>query len=187
MKKPRVRRPLGAARRTEASPFGDRQLRLEWASRIAALRCLNDAVVALIDWREKQASQHLNGKDALWIAARLEDRVAVMRFEEMSNNAIRTTTLTGEPVLDVQRSFERRAAQFDAQGLEALVAEFRRLYKPPIMPTSPYMRTETILSEFLMKRRSLNWFEPSIAALRARRGARVLKEGWPDRVAAPSP
>ncbi len=177
----RTRRRAGAERRTTASPFGDREKRLEWASRIAALGRLDDAVAALIDWREKGSHDHLTDKDALWIGARLEDRVAVLRFEERSNESIRTVTLTGEPIEDVRKSFERRAADADADGLEALAAELRRLFKPPIMPSSPYMRLEVVLSTALMKKRSLNWFEPSIAELRARRGARILKEGWPEK------
>ena len=181
MKATRVRRRPGAERRMEASPFGDRERRLEWASRIAALSGLDDAVAALVDWREKESHNHLTDKDALWIGARLEDRVAVLRFEERSNDSIRTVTLTGEPIKDVRESFERRAATADVAELEALAAELRRLFKPPIMPSSPYMRLEVVLSQALMKKRSLNWFEPSIAELRARRGARILKEGWPDR------
>jgi methane monooxygenase component A gamma chain len=184
MKQARARRPAGAERRMDASPFGDRELRLEWASRIATLRCLDDAVVALTDWRENQSQHHLTDKDALWISARLEDRVAVLRFEERSNDSIRTVTLTGEPIKDVRESYERRAATADADGLEALAAELRRLFKPPIMPSSPYMRLEVVLSEALMKKRSLNWFGPSIAELRTRRGAKILKEGWPEKSAA---
>jgi methane monooxygenase component A gamma chain len=74
----------------------------------------------------------------------------------------------------------RRAADADTAALEALAAEFRRRYKPPIMPSSPYLEIEALLCGHLMKKRSLNWFEPSITELRARRGARILKEGWPD-------
>jgi methane monooxygenase component A gamma chain len=168
----------------DVSPFGDRDLRLEWASRIAALRRLDDAVTVLIDWREQQSHDHLTDKDALWIGARLEDRVAVLRFEERSNESIRTVTLTGERIKDVRENFERRAAAADVDELEALAAELRRRFKPPIMPSSPYMRLEVVVSEALMKQRSLNWFDPSIAELRTRRRARVLKEGWPDRVPA---
>lgn len=177
-------RRRGAEPRMDASPFGDREQRLEWASRIAALRRLGDAVEALIDWREKQSHQHLTDKDALWIGARLEDRVAVLRFEERSNEFIRTVTLTGEPIADVRESFERRAAAADVDGLEALAAELRRLFKPPIMPSSPYLRLEVVLSEALMKKRSLDWFGPSMVELRARRGAKILKEGWPEKNAA---
>jgi len=186
MSRVRARRAAGAERRTEASPFGDRELRLEWASRIAALQRLDDAVAALIDWREKQAHHHLTDKDGLWIGARLEDRVAVLRFAELSNDYIRTTTLTGEPIRDVTDGFARRAAGVDAGGLESLATELRRRYRPPIMPSSPYMRIEVLLSELLMKRRSLNWFGPSIDELRARRGARVLKEGWAEKTPTPA-
>jgi methane monooxygenase component A gamma chain len=172
-----TRRPVGASRQTEFPPFGNQDLRREWAARAAALSSLDDAVTALVDWRERHTGRPLTSSDALWIEARLEERVAVLRFEERSHDEIRHLTLTGEVVGDVCTTFERRAAQAEAAELERLAAEFRRRYKPPVMPSAAYLRTEVILSECLMKRRSLGWFEPSLEELRQRRGVIVRKEG----------
>jgi methane monooxygenase component A gamma chain len=180
MSRTRQTRRAGAARRMEASPFGNSDIRQSWAGRIADLSRLDDAVSTLIALRERSANQALTDKDMLWVEARLEDRVAVLRFEELSNAVIRAATLTGEPIERVREEFARRAADADTAALEALAAEFRRRYKPPIMPSSPYLEIEALLCGHLMKKRSLNWFEPSITELRARRGARILKEGWPD-------
>lgn len=183
MSRIRTRRPLGAERRTEESPFGDREARRGWQERIAAFDKLDDALAALIEWRERHVMSSLRDQNALWIEARLEERVAVLRFQEKSNDAIRTTTLTGEPIASVQLRFRQAAETADAIELEKLAAEFRLRYKPPVMPSSPFLRVETALSELLMKRRSLNWFEPSIEELRARRGATVIKEGWTEATA----
>ena len=78
----RIRRRAGAERRTTASPFGDREKRLEWASRIAALGRLDDAVAALIDWREKESHNHLTDKDALWIGARLDSNFGAFHGQD---------------------------------------------------------------------------------------------------------
>ena len=174
----RPKRRSGAERRSAASPFGTPALRQSWATRIEALTGLDEAVALLIDWRAKQAEAPVTDKDALWIEARLETRVAVLRFHERSHEAIRTLTLTGEAIAGVRDEILRQAASADAASLEEIAAGFRRRYKPPIMPSSPYLQIEVLLSERLMKARSLGWFEPSIAELRARRGAKVLKEGW---------
>jgi methane monooxygenase component A gamma chain len=179
MRTPKVRRPLGADWRTEASPFGNRGHRTQWSERIDALATLDVAVALLIGFRAEHVSS-LTDLDALWIEARLEERVAVLRFAERSYQELRTLTLTGETIADVQARYEGAAKAGDAAALEALAAEFRGKYKPPIMPSSPYLQTETIISEQLMKRRSLDWFGPSIVALRANRSVTVLKEGWPD-------
>lgn len=181
----RPKRRSGADRRLEASPFGTPALRRSWIERIEALAGLDEAVAALIDWRAQHAGAPVTDKDALWIEARLEDRVAVLRFLERSNDAIRTFTLTGEAIASVCDGFLRQAATSDAAGLEEIAATLRRRYKPPIMPSSPYLQIEMALSEKLMKARSVNWFEPSIAELRARRGAKALKEGWPEAAAEP--
>jgi methane monooxygenase component A gamma chain len=179
MRKPKTRRPLGAEWRTDASPFGNTALRDEWVARIRGYVSLGDAMAALIALRDEKATS-VADMDALWIEARLEERVAVLRFDELSYQELRTETLTGERIVEVQARYEAAAKTADPIELERLAAEFRRKFKPPIMPTSPFMQTEIVLSEQLMKRRSLRWFDPTIADLRNRRGATVVKEGWGD-------
>lgn len=187
MSSPRPKRRSGAERRSAASPFGTPALRQSWATRIDALAGLDEAVALLLERRAQQAEAPVTDKDALWIEARLEDRVAVLRFHERSHEAIRTLTLTGEAIAAVRDEILRQAAGADAAKLEEIAARFRRQYKPPIMPSSPYLQIEVLLSEMLMKARSLGWFEPSIAELRARRGARVFKEGSADAAKPPAP
>jgi methane monooxygenase component A gamma chain len=177
MSRDRKRRPAGAARQTEFPPFGDQDLRREWAARALAVVRLGEAVTLLQDWRERRQARAVVEHDELWIEARLEERVALLRFEERSHADIRSRTLTDESIEEVRATFEARAASADVIELEKLAAEFRQRYKPPIMPTGSYLPIEVLLSELLMKRRSLGWFEPSLQELRARRGVVVLKEG----------
>jgi methane monooxygenase component A gamma chain len=169
----------GAAWQTEFPAFGNPALRQAWAARAAAIVKLEQAVQALVAWREAHASASVRDKDELWIEARLEERVAVLRFDELSHAEIRTRALTGEAVAALQESFESRAAAADASELERLAAEWRLRYKPPILPSSPFLKTEVRLSELLMKRRSLNWYGTSLRELRERRGVIVHRTGLP--------
>jgi methane monooxygenase component A gamma chain len=167
----------GAERETTFPPFGDQALRQVWAARAAALPTLGEAVAALVHWRAEQTAGAVVTGDARWIEARLEDRAAVLRFEELPQAQIRSHALTGERIEDVAASFEERVRGASAGALEALAAELRLRWKPRILPSSPYLRLETWLSEHLMKTRSRDWFGPSLAQLRARRVVKVLKEG----------
>ena len=57
------------------------------------------------------------------------------------------------------------------------MAAFRRRYRPPIMPSSPFMRAETELAEILMKAREKNWYGQTLDELRGERGVVVHKAG----------
>ena len=65
----------------------------------------------------------------------------------------------------------------DPEALETLVTEFRSRYRPPIMPSSPFMRAETELAEILMKARERNWYGQSLDELRSARNVVVHKAG----------
>jgi methane monooxygenase component A gamma chain len=167
----------GARLQTEFPPFGDQQLRRVWAARAAALVSLPDAVSTLLRWRAEQTGGALVSGDARWIEARLEERVAVLRFEALSFEEIATRTLTGQPIAEVVATFERRADAADVAELERVAAELRLRYRPPIMPVAAFLPLEVRVAELLMKRRSPGWFEPSLEELRRRRGVAVVKEG----------
>lgn len=169
----RRRATVGAQCRLDASPYGDTALRQEWAATADALPTLPEAVVALQTWR---AQHHgFDDQDSLWIEARLEERVAVLRFESMTGAEIRTRTLTGESVRAVCADALARAEAAGANffEIERINDEFRSRFKPPIMTTNDFMRTETVLAELLMRHRSLNWFDQPLPQLRAERGVVV--------------
>lgn len=171
-----ARRPTRADYRTEPSGFGDRAKRGEWEQRIAAFDSFSRALSELLSWRAAHAGDALRAADDLWIEARLEDAVIVRRFDEFTFAELHAFTLTREPLGALEESLIARAERApDVATLERLAAELRERYKPPVMPTSTYMRIEVALSEALMKRRSLNWFEPSLEALRAQRQATEVK------------
>ena len=169
----------GAAFRLEPSPYGDRQRRADWQARIDALTGLDAAVEALQQWRRDHWDDVIDDQDDLWIEARLEEQVAVLRFDAMSAERIRTETLTGERVEEVCGDYLRTADTpgIDGPALEALARKFRQRYKPPIMPSSPFMRTEVELAERLMRVRDLDWYGQTIEELRITRGVVVHKRG----------
>lgn len=170
-----VKAPAGATPRTEYPPFGNQSLRAGWTERLAQVSSLSTALGLLIEWRDSRQRNPLEEADFLWIEARIEDRVAVLRFAELSDEFIDTTTLTGEPIADVcETALAEAKSTTDTAALEAIVATFRRRYKPPVMPTVPFMRTETELAELLISLRSRGWYDEPLVELRRRRAAVLL-------------
>lgn len=173
--------PEGAAFRLEPSPYGNKERRAEWQARIESLGGLREAVEVLREWRAMHAADAVQDQDDLWIEAKLEEKVAVLRFDVMTTGQVRTETLTGERVIDVCAAWRERvdaaAAEEDVDELEALVREFRQRYRPPVMPSSPFMRAETELAEVLMKVRERDWYGRSVDELRDSRGVIVHKRG----------
>lgn len=170
-----ARAAAGAEPRTEYPPFGDQSLREQWTQRLSEVTSLAAALSLLIDWRDGRAGNPLEEADFLWIEARIEDRVAVLRFEELPGDYIESTTLTGESIAAVTDAALQNAQNApDATAIEKVVEQFRRRYKPPVMPTVPFMRTETELSELLIRRRNKGWYDEPLEELRRRRAAVVV-------------
>lgn len=168
----------GAAPRTVYPPFGDQPLRQVWTDRLAEVKNLSTALELLIDWRGDHEHEALEESDFLWIEARIEDRVAVLRFAELSGEFIDATTLTGEPIAQTcDAALAQARSAVDVKTLEAIVSAFRHRYKPPVMPTVPFMRTETELTELLILRRSKGWFDQPLVELRRRRATVLVNEG----------
>lgn len=169
------RAAAGAAPRTEYPPFGNQSSRSEWTERLCGVTSLDTALGLLIDWRGSREGNALEEADYLWIEARIEDRVAVLRFAELSGEFIETTALTGEPIAQIcDAAIAEANAAVDVASLEAVVSAFRREYKPPVMPTVPFMRAETELTEVLIQRRSKGWYDEPLEELRRRRAAVVV-------------
>jgi methane monooxygenase component A gamma chain len=176
----RGRAKEGAEFRLEPSPYGNKEKRSAWEAKIAeGTKSLSDAVALLLQWRADHANDPISDQDDLWIEAQIEAKVAVLRFEEMTSDQVRNETLTDEKVADVCRAALTDAEDNadDPEKLEELVSEFRARYKPPIMPSSPFMRTETELAEILMKTRELDWYGQTLDELRESRAVIVHKAG----------
>ncbi|WP_123029563.1 methane monooxygenase [Mycolicibacterium stellerae] len=171
----RAKANAGATPRTSYPPYGDQSLRGEWTARLTQVATLQDSVGLLTAWRNGRGGNPLEETDFLWIEARIEDRVAVLRFAELSSESIETMTLTGESIEEVcAAALADATAANSVEDLEAVVMAFRRRFKPPMMPTVPFMRTETQLAEILIKLRCKGWFDEPLDDLRRRRNASVI-------------
>ncbi len=181
MTRQRKAEPEGAAFRLTPSPYGNKERRADWQARIDATGGLREATDMLLEWRVAHAADAVQDQDDLWIEAKLEEKVAVLRFDVMTTGQVRTETLTGERVKEVCAAWRARADAAaevkDVDALEAVVREFRQRYRPPVMPSSPFMRAETELAEVLMKVRELDWYGRSVDELRESRGVIVHKRG----------
>lgn len=169
----------GADFRIEESKFGNKELRREWQQKVDGIKLLHDAIHALHEFRASNRGDGLTDVDGLWIEALLEEKTAVLRFEAMSNHQVRTRTLggSGKDAQEVCDAFlAQAAATSDYFELERINEEFRFTYKPPIMPTNHFMKTEVLLAEKLMRTRSLDWFDKSISTLRSERGVVVHRD-----------
>ncbi len=176
VKRPRRTRdegPVGADFRTDPSPYGNTTLRNEWAARADKLTDLNEAVQTLVKWR----ADHWGflDQDAVWIEARLEERVAVLRMQSQSDEDFRTKTLLGEDAAKVCADTLARvaAAGSDFKEIERINDEFRSKYKPPVMPTNLFMPAERDIAEALQKNRVIGFNVMSEEQLRAERGVVV--------------
>lgn len=168
----------GAEFNLRVSPYGNPVKRGEWVERIAALGTFEESVAALVEWRAAHEHDAISDQDDLWIEAKLEEKVATGRFAVMTYDQVRTETLTAELVAEVCDAYLERAHSTPGSAdLELLVAEFRARYRPPMMPSSPFMRTETVLAEILMKNREKGYYRLSLDELRASRGVTMLKTG----------
>jgi methane monooxygenase component A gamma chain len=169
----------GAEFRLDPSPYGNPERRAAGMALIDAATTLPEALSLLMAWREEYAASSMTDQDDLWLESKLEAKVAVLRFSSMTNEQIRTETLTGELVAEVcaKARADAEGAGRDHTALEELVAAFRTRYKPPVMPSSPFMRAETEIVEFLMKARERDWYGQSLEELRVARGVVVHKGG----------
>lgn len=169
----RVEGPVGADFRTDPSPYGNATLRNEWAARADKLTDLNEAVQTLVKWR----ADHWGflDQDAIWIEARLEERVAVLRMESLSDEEFRAKTLLGEDAAKVcaDTVAAATAAGSDFKEIERINDEFRSKYKPPVMPTNHFMPAERDIAQLLQKNRVIGFKTMSEDQLRAERGVVV--------------
>ncbi|VTZ27609.1 putative BmoZ (butane monooxygenase component A gamma chain) like protein [Methylocella tundrae] len=171
--------------RDEDRSLYDNEIRRSWRDRIAALNNLDEAVAILTEIR----TQHVGPErktfdleyDSLWIEAEAEGRVASLKSEKFHDAELLDKCVCGTAVADVYRDLRGRvdAAGEDQFALERLAAEFRRKFKPPVMPVNAWLELDSYLSKRLLETRAK---VADIAAInveewRAKRGFRVLVEG----------
>ncbi|MFO1417982.1 MAG: methane monooxygenase [Methylotetracoccus sp.] len=157
----------------------DNATRDAWVLKIGQLNTLEKAAAALKQFRLDHTTPFRNTYeldiDYLWIEAKLEEKVAVLKAHAFSAEDFRHKTAFGESAKAVLDSvLAKMAATSDKWEAERIHIGFRQANKPPIMPVNYFLDGERILGTKLMELRNLNYYDTSLADLRKERGVRVL-------------
>ena len=157
----------------------DNDTRDGWVLKIGQLNTLEKAAAALKQFRPDHTTPFRKtyelDNDYLWIEAKLEEKVAVLKAHAFSDEDFRHKTAFGE---DAKAVLEAAVAKMKATGdkweAERIHMGFRQANKPPIMPVNYFLDGERILGTKLMELRNLNYYDASLEDLRKQRGVKVL-------------
>jgi methane monooxygenase component A gamma chain len=150
-----------------------------WVSRISQINTLEKAARTLQQFRLDHTTPFRKSyeldNDYLWIEAKLEEKVAVLKARAFSEEDFRHKTAFGEDAKGVLEGFvSRMQAAKDKWEAEKIHIGFRQAYKPPIMPVNYFLDGERQLGTRLMELRNLNYYDTSLEELRKQRGVRVV-------------
>lgn len=157
----------------------DNDTRDAWVLKIGQINTLDKAAAALKQFRLDHTTPFRTtyelDLDYLWIEAKLEEKVAVLKARAFSDEDFRTKTAFGECAKTVLAdTVAKMSACDDKWEAEKIHIAFRQNYKPPIMPVNFFLDGERILGTKLMELRNLNYYDTSLADLRKQRGVTVL-------------
>jgi len=157
----------------------DNDVRDAWVVKIGQFNSLDKAAAALKEFRFNHTTPFRKSyeldNDYLWIEAKLEEKVAVLKAHAFSDEDFRHKTAFGE---DAKAVLEAAVAKIQATGdkweAEKIHIGFRQANKPPIMPVNYFLDGERILGTKLMELRNLNYYDSSLEDLRMQRGVTPL-------------
>jgi len=150
-----------------------------WVNRIAQINTLDKAAETLKQFRLEHTTPlrktYELDNDYLWIEAKLEEKVAVLKARSFSDKDFRNRTAFGENAKSVlDGAVAKMQAAKDKWEAEKLHVAFRQTYKPPIMPVNYFLDGERQLGTRLMELRNLNYYDTSLEEMRRQRGVRVI-------------
>jgi methane monooxygenase component A gamma chain len=150
-----------------------------WVSKIAQLNTLEKAAETLKQFRMDHTTPFRNSyeldNDYLWIEAKLEEKVAVLKARAFSEADFRHKTAFGEDAKAVlDGAVAKMQAAKDKWEAEKIHIGFRQANKPPIMPVNYFLDGERQLGTRLMELRNLNYYDTPLEELRKQRGVRVV-------------
>jgi methane monooxygenase component A gamma chain len=160
----------------------DNPVRQEWAAKIAALANLKVATSFIQDFRKTYTSPFRTSYDLdvdyLFIEAKIEERLAVLRSSTSSESDLTTKATTGETAQAVADAWiAKMDAATDKFDAEKILISFRQLYKPPVLPVNTFFKVDAYLGSRLMELRNTDYYALSLEELRKKRGVKVLKLG----------
>jgi len=157
----------------------DNPTRDAWSNKIGGLNDLKKAVDLLIQFRldhttPLRKSYELDN-DYLWIEAKIEEKVAVLKIHAFSDNDFIHKAATGEDAKSVCESWVKKlnatSCKFEAEKIHI---EFRQRYKTPILPVNYFFDADRQLGSRLMELRNIVQYALSLADFRKARGVRVV-------------
>jgi methane monooxygenase component A gamma chain len=165
-----------------ANGIHDNPKRQEWLKKINALTKLADATKAIQNFRVTYTSpyrtSHELDLDYLWIESKLEQKLAVLKAQQLSAADLLGRATTGEDPAQVAKHWvDRITAAKTKYEAEKILVEFRQLYKPPVLPVNVFLRTDATMGSTLMEIRNVDYYGTSLEDLRKERGVRVLHLG----------
>jgi methane monooxygenase component A gamma chain len=157
-------------------------VRNEWLEKIAALMDVKDASAFIQDFRKKYTSprriSYELDVDYLFIEAKAEERLSLLKVSAFSNDDLLSKATTGESTEDVAEAWMKRLdGEKDKFTAERILIEFRQLYKPPVLPVNVFLKVDAYLGSRLMELRNTNYYDTSLDELREQRGVKVLALG----------
>lgn len=157
----------------------DNPTRDEWSNKIGSLNDLKKAVDMLIQFRLDHTTPlrktYELDNDYLWIEAKLEEKVAVLKIHAFSDNDFIHKTATGEDAKSVCDAWIKKMnAASDKMAAERIHIEFRQRYKTPVMPVNYFFDADRQLGSRLMELRNIDQYTLSLADFRKQRGVRVV-------------
>jgi len=154
--------------------------KVAWDEEVGKLNDLDEAVAKLIDFRIKnigpaRESYELD-LDCCRREAKLEERVAELKSAKFLGKSLLDSCACGASADTVLSKWleKNEAAKDDLSALEAIMIQYRREFKPPLMPVNHWLKGDTDLSSKLLKRRANFTAKMSLDELREMRGVRVV-------------
>jgi methane monooxygenase component A gamma chain len=162
----------------------DNPVRDAWLSKIGELGTVAAATKFIQDFRNTHTSPFRTNYDLeldyLFIEAKIEERLAVLKANNFSDADLMSKATTGE---DAQKVADAWIAKMKAETCkykaEKILVEFRQQYKPPVLPVNVFFKVDTALGSRLMELRNTDYYATSLEDLRKERGVKVLHVGKP--------
>lgn len=156
--------------------------RPEWLEKIAELKSVKDATAFIQDFRKKHTSpfrtSYALDVDYLFIEAKIEERLAVLKASTLSATDLVSKATTGEAAQAVADAWIAKIdAEKDKFAAEKILITFRQLYKPPVLPVNVFFKVDAYLGSRLMELRNTDYYADSLEELRKKRGVKVLSLG----------
>jgi methane monooxygenase component A gamma chain len=157
----------------------DNPVRDGWLAKIGTLDSVETATAFIQDFRETHTSPFRTTYDLeldyLFIEAKIEERLSVLKASKFSDTSLLNKTTTGEDAATVGDIWKRRMdAETSKFKAEKILIQFRQLYKPPVMPVNHFLKVDTYLGSRLMELRNTDYYATSLEDLRKERGVKVL-------------